>query len=168
MKTLFSIAFATVIVASSRLSAQSEAQILDLSHRLESAWKIKSNQAFEALYCTDNVDQFLVDTTVSTWVYQKDFFKSDSKFEVVKYYSKAELEELADPKNGGAAGNYKAHLDSLTKPNIMNNHSYIWNLPAVGMLEISIESATGGKIRKFIAVGLNKDGTLKFMLQKRG
>jgi len=159
---------ATAILGFSPLSAQTEAQISDLSHRLESAWSTNTDQAFDALYCKVDADQYQIDTKVNDWVGNKAFDK-EATIKVVKFWAKAEIEKAADPKSGDVNhARYRSYLDGMTKPVPMNGNSYIQNLTAVGIIEVEITGSKGSKMTRFISVGQNGRGTLLFTLLKRG
>jgi len=152
------------LIAISGLNAQTKEQIENLSDRLESAWKTKSHQAFDALYCKDNADQFQIDQNVDSWVWKMSNYP---KLKIVRFLNISELEKLADPQNGNSEQDrYREILGRITKPQVMNGHSYVQNLPAVGILDYNI-TRNGLTGVHSVAVGLNPDGRLQFTLQRR-
>ncbi len=158
------------LLLSSILSGQTPEEVSSIEKRIEAAWTTNTNQAFEALYCKTDADQTQIDSKVAGWIGNRAFKKEQgSKIRIVRYLSKAELEKLADSKNGDVnAARYQEYLDGITKPVLMNGNSYIQNIPAVGLLELEITYLPSGSLTRFVSVGSSKDGKLLLTTLKRG
>jgi len=151
------------------LGAQTPEEVSSLGMRIEAAWIENTNQAFEGLYCKTDADQTQIDSKVADWIGNRAFKKEQaSKIRIVRYLSRADLEKLADPKNGEVeAARYQEYLDGITKPVTMNGNSYIQNIPSVGLLEIQITYSPSGSLTRFVSVGRAKDGKLLLTTLKR-
>ena len=154
------------VLAASSLNAQTDDQKNDLNDRLEAAWKTKSPEAFEALYYQRGADQYLVDVKVSWWTHNWNV-EPDPEMKIVRFVSMAELEKLADPKNGAPnQTRYQEALEEVTKPQIMNRNLYVQNLPVAGILEVDVIRGKLTRHDRFV-VGISPEGTLLFTLLKR-
>ena len=158
------------LLMSSFVSAQTPEEIASIEKRIEAAWTAHTNQAFEALYCKTNADQAQIDSKVAGWMGNRAFKKErESKIRIVRYLSRSDLEKLADPGNGDVnASRYREYLDGITKPVLINGHSYVQNIPAVGLLEIEISYLPSGSLTRFVSVGRTQDGKLLLTTLKRG
>jgi hypothetical protein len=164
MKALLTLILGVLVTSS--LNAQTNDQKKNLNDRLEAAWKAKSPEAFEALYCKSDADQYLVDVRVSWWTHNWSV-GPEPEMKIVRFVSMAELEKLADPKNSDPNQTlYQEALEDITKPQIMNRNSYVHNLPVAGILEVDI--IMGRLIRHDrVVVGISPDANLLFTLLKR-
>ena len=150
----------------SGLYAQTEEQLKNLNDRIEAAWKTKTHQAIDSLFCKNSVDQFHIDGKVDWWVQFWDQDK-DAELTIVRFLHMSDLEKLADPKSGDPRqSQYRHILDEVTKPRIMNGNSYEQNLPTLGILEYKVRRGRL-TVSDWEAIGLYLDGKLLFTLKKR-
>lgn len=148
------------------LNAQTEEQIENLKVRLQDAWRSGSDQAFEALFFKDGVDQFHIDASVNWWTrnWQRE---KDPQLTIVRFLHISELERLADPHSADSnRKKYQEVLHELNRPMVMNGNNYVHNLPVVGILEYNV---TTGRLNRHdhVSVGVGADGILQFSLRRR-
>lgn len=140
------------------------AQVAAFSKEIESAWQAGTDAAFDKLYHKDGAEPFQIDTLVSSWGDQKKYLP-DAKLTIKAFHDRAEVQKKAAAEKG-VTGIFSNLLDGWEKPKVMNGHTYVPNLPVVGVFEISIRAEKGGGTVKYIAVGSAADGSLRFVLHR--
>jgi hypothetical protein len=141
------------------------AQIESFSREIEAAWQSGSNDAFEKLYHKEGAEQTRIDTMVANWSQQKKNLP-EATLTVKGFYDRAEMEKKSAAENR-ATGTFTMTLKTWDKPQAMNGHHYIPNLPVAGVFEIDIRGGKGGAVVRLIKAGLTKEGTLRFSLLRQ-
>lgn len=151
-----------ILCLSSQAFSQSETQMKAFSTELKSAWQANTDSAFDALYHKDGADQFQIDTMVSVWRREREYLP-DAKLTIKAFYTKSELEKKAATEKG-ISGTFTNLLKLWNEPQVMNGHTYVPNLIITGFMQIEIRGAKGGGSVKFMDVGFNQEGKLRFGL----
>jgi hypothetical protein len=151
-------------IADAFCQSPAPAQVAAFSKEIESAWQAGTDAAFDKLYHQDGAEPFQIDTLVSSWGDQKKYLP-EAKLTITAFHDRAEVQKKAAAEKG-VTGIFTNLLEGWEKPKVMNGHTYVPNLPVVGVFEISIRTEKGGGSVKYIAVGAAADGSLRFVLHR--